>query len=214
VTAASPPCTDGRPVVEPTRPPRRRTIGTPEPTLTALVERAGTGDEDAWRSLVARLKGVVWKTLYGFDLDDVDRKEVFGTAFFRLYERLGTVRDPERLPGWVATTTRNEVYALLRARKRLVPTDEVPLAAVVAGDHAEGLLDDELHRAVAAAFTRLRPQDQALLRLLTAEPPLAYEDIARILSMPHGSIGPTRQRCLAQLRRSPELAAYLDGGTR
>ena len=33
----------------------------------------------------------------------------------------------------------------------------------------------------------------------------SYDDISSVLSMPVGSIGPTRARCLASLRSSPEL---------
>ena len=39
-----------------------------------------------------------------------------------------------------------------------------------------------------------------LLRLLMADPGAAYDEIAAALDMPVGSIGPTRGRCLAQLR--------------
>jgi len=46
----------------------------------------------------------------------------------------------------------------------------------------------------------LRPTDQALLRLLTADPQPAYEEISAALDMPIGSIGPTRQRALGRLR--------------
>jgi DNA-directed RNA polymerase specialized sigma24 family protein len=45
-----------------------------------------------------------------------------------------------------------------------------------------------------------------LLRLLAAPEPLTYEEIASALGMPIGAIGPTRARCLDQLRRTPELA--------
>ena len=30
-----------------------------------------------------------------------------------------------------------------------------------------------------------------------------------ILDMPHGSLGPTRRRCLEKLRSTPEVAAFL-----
>jgi DNA-directed RNA polymerase specialized sigma24 family protein len=40
-----------------------------------------------------------------------------------------------------------------------------------------------------------------LLRLLSADSPLSYKDISEALSMPIGSIGPTRARALDQLRR-------------
>jgi len=50
------------------------------------------------------------------------------------------------------------------------------------------------------SFERLRPSDQALLRLLTADPRPSYDEISAALDMPIGSIGPTRQRALARLR--------------
>jgi DNA-directed RNA polymerase specialized sigma24 family protein len=39
-----------------------------------------------------------------------------------------------------------------------------------------------------------------------ADPPPSYEDVAAALDMPIGSIGPTRARCLEQLKRRPEIA--------
>ena len=41
---------------------------------------------------------------------------------------------------------------------------------------------------------------QRLLRILMADPPPSYQDVAETLTMPVGSIGPTRARCLDRLR--------------
>jgi RNA polymerase sigma factor (sigma-70 family) len=181
--------------------------------LRDLMQRALAHDEAAWRQLVDTLKGVVWKVLYGYDLTDEDRNDVFASTFFRLYERLSTIREPEKLPGWVATTTRNEANSVYRRRSRTVPMAELPLRASDTTDHSERMVDDELRAALLAAFGRLAPDQQALMRLLSADPPLSYEEISRLLNLPHGSIGPTRQRCLQRLRNSPELAPYLSGGS-
>src|SRR4051812_44682093 len=80
-------------------------------TLTELVERARDGEEAAWRLLVARVKNLVWKTVNGFRLGRGDAEDAFAATFFRLAEHIDTIRDPERLPGWVATTARNESLA-------------------------------------------------------------------------------------------------------
>jgi hypothetical protein len=50
------------------------------------------------------------------------------------------------------------------------------------------------------AFGRMGQRCQQLLRLLMTEPAPAYDEIAAALDMPVGSIGPTRGRCLEQLR--------------
>ena len=51
------------------------------------------------------------------------------------------------------------------------------------------------------SYTRLSERCQGLLRLVVAEPGLSYANVARALGIPVGSIGPTRGRCLEQLRR-------------
>jgi RNA polymerase sigma factor (sigma-70 family) len=179
---------------------------------TALVARALDRDESAWRQLVDGLKGVAWKVLYGYDLSSEDRNDAFASTFFRVYERLDSLRDPQKLPGWVATIARNEANTVYRKRAKFVPMAELPLRGVLSEDHSEQLIDDELHVALLAAFRNLPPDMQTLLRLLSADPPLGYDEVGRVLNLPHGSIGPTRQRCLQRLRNSPELAPYLHGG--
>ena len=46
--------------------------------------------------------------------------------------------------------------------------------------------------------------------MLHSEPPLSYARISATLSMPVGSIGPQRARCLERLRRSSYLTAFSD----
>ena len=59
------------------------------------------------------------------------------------------------------------------------------------------------------AFGRLSERCQRLLRVLVVEPEdgaPSYDMAANVLGMPKGSLGPTRGRCLDQLRK------YLDDG--
>ena len=46
--------------------------------------------------------------------------------------------------------------------------------------------------------------------MLTADPPLPYAEISARLTMPVGSIGPTRSRCLDRMRRYPAIAALIN----
>jgi RNA polymerase sigma factor (sigma-70 family) len=183
-------------------------------SLRDLVARALDHDQDAWRSLVEQLKGIAWKVLYGFDMTEEDRKDAFASTFFRLYEHLGTIREVDKLPGWVATTSRNEAHTIFRRRKRAVPMDDLPLRDTPVVEDVDQLLADELSVALHGAFQRLSASAQALMRLLTTDPPLSYDEISSILDIPRGSIGPLRQRCLDRLRQSPELTPYLNGGRR
>ena len=62
-----------------------------------------------------------------------------------------------------------------------------------------GLLVDESNRALWAAYRELPERCRQLLRIAVYEP-RAYDEISELLGMPVGSIGPTRRRCLTQLR--------------
>jgi RNA polymerase sigma factor (sigma-70 family) len=182
---------------------------TPEQELEALVARALAGERAAWEGLVARLQRVVWRAIGRFDLSAEDRKDAFAATFFRLYERLDTVREPAKLPGWVATTARNEVHTLLRGRRDR-PMDAVDLPLPPHEEEPEReMVDDELRVALRAALAELSTACQDLLRLLSIDPPLSYADIGEVLGLPHGSIGPTRQRCLERLRAAPQLVPFV-----
>ena len=115
----------------------------------------------------------------------------------------------------MATTARNEVHTLLRARRRDVPIDlddeHLPAADAEPGGW---LLDGELHEALHGGLAASRAACRQLLHLLTIDPPLSYAEVGELLDLPHGSIGPTRQRCLDRLRADPRAPPLPRGGPR
>jgi RNA polymerase sigma factor (sigma-70 family) len=194
------------------RHPARGTPSLPSDRLADLVARAKEGETEAWNALVSRLAGVVWRVTADEGLSHEDRQDVFAATFFRLFEHLGNIREPMKLPGWLATTARNEVRQLMRSKWRLEPRDEVePAIEVSSADVDEDLLDSELRVALQGAFLRLGRPCRELLRLTTTVPPLSYDEISALTGIARGSLGPTRQRCLERLRRAPELRPFLDG---
>ncbi len=150
----------------------------------------------------------MWKTINSFGLRGADADDAYAATMFRLAEHLGRIRDPERLPGWVATTARNEALGLFRMRKRVVAVGAAPPERTVV-DEPDALERQELHEAVRRSFALMDERCQQLLRIVTADPPLSYEDVGELLGMPHGSIGPTRRRCLDALRAQAPLHDYL-----
>jgi hypothetical protein len=72
----------------------------------------------------------------------------------------------------------------------------------------ERMSADEL-AALRAAFDTLPPRCRQLLGMLMADPPHSYAEISAAVSIPIGSIGPQRHRCLERLRRT---MAALDRG--
>jgi RNA polymerase sigma factor (sigma-70 family) len=183
------------------------------PDFVELVKLARDGDAVAKHGLVDALERLVWHSVADFGMSREDRQDVFVGTFCRLFEQIerDKIREPERLPGWIATTARNEAKTMLRARGRLVPSDEMGEREDTDPPTDARLLGNELGAALQLAFQRLSSNCRDLLRLATAVPRLSYEEIGDRLDMPHGSIGPTRQRCLERLRNTPELRPFLEG---
>jgi DNA-directed RNA polymerase specialized sigma24 family protein len=79
-----------------------------------------------------------------------------------------------------------------------------------AGTIEQELLVAERHAALREAFQHLPSGGQNLIALLLQDPPVSYAEISAQLSIPIGSIGPSRRRYLDQLRRHPALTALID----
>jgi RNA polymerase sigma factor (sigma-70 family) len=181
------------------KPPRGRRSAE---QVAELVRAAAGGDRRAWDALVDEFGAMVWAIARSHRLSDADAADVFQSSWLRLLERLDNINDPTRVGAWLATTVRRECLRVLRTAQRHVLYGEEPEEeASPEMTAAEALLSAERDRALWRCFGRLRPSDQALLRLLLADPRPAYEDIATMLDMPIGSIGPTRARALERLRR-------------
>lgn len=168
-----------------------------------LVASARAGQSRAWEAIVDRFAGSVWAAARSHRLSDADAADVFQTTWLRLLEHLDTLRNPDAIGGWLATTARNECLRVLRQQQRVVPTEDERIPDdSVPGRLDARLLAQERDAALWHAFGRISTRCQALLRMLAAEPPPSYEEISGALAMPVGSIGPTRSRCLDKLRRA------------
>jgi RNA polymerase sigma factor (sigma-70 family) len=167
-----------------------------------LVQAARSGDAGAWRALVDRYSPMLWNIARGFRLDHATCADVVQTTWVALAENLHLVREPDAVGGWLASTARRACLREVCRRKRVDLwgefTDRDMVDPGPAPDECAATRDrdDRLRR----AFRRLPERDQRLLTLLWAAPPRPYAEIAEIMGLPIGSIGPTRARALARLR--------------
>lgn len=183
--------------------------------LADLLTRARDGDQQAWNDIVDRYAPLVWSICRRHQLSRADTDDVGQTVWLLLVEHLGNLRALAALPGWLATTTRRECLRILQCSRRY---EFVGSAADIEtpADQREPTIEQEilaaeLSAALRTALAGLPPRCQLLLGLLMSDPPPSYERISAAVSMPVGSIGPQRARCLARLRRSPALGAFGSG---
>ncbi len=175
-----------------------------------LVRRCQRGEAAAWSTLVERYQRLVYAVATRAGLDEHGAADVFQTVFSRLVEHLPRIRQADRLQAWIVTTAKRETLAQLRRMKRstsLTPLSDDDDAEEydVADDSpiAEAALDElqQLHL-LRLGLDRLdaRCRDLLLLVFRDDDDALPYDEVARRMGMPVGSIGPTRSRCLSKLR--------------
>lgn len=181
--------------------------------LPHLAEGAIAGHQDAWNALVERLERVVWKAVNMMTSDREVRDDAFAATWLRLAERLESIREPEKLPGWLTTTATNEVRQIVRQRGRqdVSLTESWGTTSGVGdlldtlidddGEHAAGMVADEKRREVRTAFRRLDENCREILTILVlADPPVPYDEASEQLGRPVGSLGPSRRRCLEKMK--------------
>lgn len=184
-----------------------------DPCVVDLVTRARNGDQQAWNALVERYAPLIWSICWQYRLDRADAEDVGQRIWLQLTSHLGAIRDPAALPGWLATTTRRECGRVASAARG--PHAAGQLLDESIADQQTGAADQELlaaerHAALREAFACLSPSHRQLMAILIKDPPVSYTEISARLGIPVGSIGPTRRRCLDQIRRHPAVADLIN----
>jgi RNA polymerase sigma factor (sigma-70 family) len=183
--------------------------------LAQLVGKAISGDQAAWNEIVERFATRVWAICRAYRLRQADSADVFQQTWLRVLQNLDSLREPDSLGAWIATTCRHEALAVIRRGKRAQPVGDprlLDLAAEPIEDPEPPTLVADRNAELWQAFHRLSERCQEVLRLLIVEVEdgrPSYEFAAAALGVPVGSLGPTRGRCLDRLRRY--LTEGIDG---
>jgi RNA polymerase sigma factor (sigma-70 family) len=180
--------------------------GATDDPVPGWVQAAAAGDAQAWDRLMDRYAGLVWSVCRAHRMSAEDAADVSQLTWLRLLENLDRIRDPRRLAGWLATTCRRECLAFLRRSRSSTPVEAEHIDQLLGGAAAadQSILMAEQAATLWQAFLRLSERCQRVLRALVADAedgPPSYRLVAAELQVPVGSLGPTRARCLDQLRK-------------
>jgi RNA polymerase sigma factor (sigma-70 family) len=180
--------------------------------LRTVVQAAGNGDERAWSELFTRFRPTVRAVARRYRLNAPAQDDVEQRTWLALVERIHDINEPAAIGGWLTTTARNLSVRELQSADREVLVDDIESHQWRAVHH-DGDDEVEAHElrsnAVRSAVQRVRGRQRNLLELLCSDPAPSYEDVSALLDMPVGSIGPTRARCIARLRRDPQVAELM-----
>ncbi|WP_433259987.1 RNA polymerase sigma factor [Actinosynnema sp. CS-041913] len=200
-----------------TRSDRHPTDGTPLDDyegLAVLFESARGGDRMALGRIAETLTPMLWQVARAQGLDRERSADAVQTAWLRLLGSLAEIHSPIALTGWLVTVTKRVSWAMrneLRTGELVgaVPDEQVVDPAPQPEEHA--VFADRRAR-LWDAVSRLSHRCRELLRVVAFVNRPEYAELSAALDMPKGSIGPTRGRCLAQLRK--QLLADEDGSWR
>ncbi len=178
--------------------------GVPPDAAAELLRRAGAGDPRAWEEILHRYSGVVLARVRTYRLQDADALDAVQMTWLRLAENTHRIHHPERLAGWLATTAGRECLHILNQAKRTpTPTDElIDRVTDPVTNPEQRVIDAETAQILRNLVAELSPRRRRLLQALVyTDHPQPYTELAASTGIPVGSIGPTRERALCQLRK-------------
>lgn len=192
----------------------------------SLIARGQQGDRTAFNALVEKYQGAAYALALRMLGDPDTASDVTQEAFFSAYRALGSFHGAS-FRAWLLRIVANGCYDVFRARGRQPVTS---LEALLEHDDAsssdaylpgamvdpswnpeEAALRSETIRAIEAALLQL-PPDQRLAVVLCDIQGMAYEEVARIMETPLGTVKSRIARARAQLRalltRQGELSSH------
>jgi RNA polymerase sigma factor (sigma-70 family) len=182
------------------------------PPDSDLIQRCRAGDENAWVQLTGRYADLVFAIARRRGLSATSAGDVVQEVFLALLGSIGRLRRTDRIVSWVIRTAEREswrqkrVMRQARLREEKAAQPERAPQRMPAGELAA--LEDE--QAVREAYGAIGERCRRLLdALFMTERKRPYAEIAEELGLRVGSIGPTRRRCLEELRHALEGAGFL-----
>lgn len=160
------------------------------------------GDSRAMDDLVRLMTPVLWHVVRAYGLERTLAEDVIQTTWMQLVRGQRSITEPRAVAAWLTTTARREAWRAGKAHGRMDTTETETLDTLLPEQESaeERAATGDENRRLWSAVQRLADRCQRLLRVIAFEDRPDYARLAADLGMPVGSIGPTRQRCLAKLR--------------
>jgi RNA polymerase sigma factor (sigma-70 family) len=162
-----------------------------------LIARAQRGDERAYRALLSRYERAVYNICYRMVRDKEEARDLAQEAFMKVFAILDRYNPSFAFSNWLLKITSNLCIDAMRKRRiETLPMDE-PIASdkgnlerqypsPQAGPE-KTLLDKERMKLLHCAIENL-PDHYRIMIVLRHQQDLSYEEIARILDLPLGTV--------------------------
>jgi RNA polymerase sigma-70 factor, ECF subfamily len=185
-----------------------------------VLSRCRTGDESAWRELVALYTRKVFGLAYRFTGRVDEAEDLTQEVFVKVYQTLGRYRESDGpFGGWLMAVARNHAIDQYRRRKqektRRSDDDTVLDRMAAPGEHPVAGLERQERAGIVHRGLRALPPDLRLPLVLCDLQGMPYDEIAAELQLPLGTVKSRINR--ARLELAKRLSAHrhaLCGGDR
>ena len=170
-----------------------------------LLERCRKGDDEAWRQLVDRYGQKIYSIAYHFTLKREDAEELSQEIFLKVFENLHRYDGGFPFAAWLVSISRNLCIDRYRRRKReksfrFVSDDAVLPLLKSDDDPAAEAIKKERAKLLFWALAEI-PEDLAEILVLRDLDGLTYEEIAKALDLPDGTVKSRLFRARAEVAR-------------
>jgi RNA polymerase sigma-70 factor (ECF subfamily) len=173
------------------------------------VRRIQRGETETFEILVRRHEKAIFNVVYRMLGDYDDAAETAQEVFLSAYRAIGQFRGDANFSTWLYRIALNHASTRRKStssrQRRLVPIDDTELVDDVELGPAETLEKKEIRQRVQRALKELQPED-AMVILLRDLQDIAYEDVARVLNIPIGTVKSRLHRARQALKA--RLTAY------
>lgn len=180
-------------------------------TENELIERVRRGNRDAFTDLMEKYQTQIFNIAYGMLSDYEDASDATQEVFIKVYKSITSFKGQSAFTTWIYAICRNVCNDILRKRRRhgmnisLYGDDEDDTAPIKnvksnALTPEESVEADERQKLVREAITSLKAEYREVI-VYSDMQGLSYEEIAKIMKCPVGTVRSRLNRARASLRK-------------
>ena len=184
-----------------------------------LIQNSLTGDENAFATLVKRYQkqvhALAWRKVGDFHIAE----EITQDTFLRVYQKLGTLKDPQRFAGWLYRIAARQC-SLFQRKKRLQtqPLEDTDGKDIEKMTYSQYIIEEQAQAATEARrdiaqrlLARLRESERTVVTLHYFGE-MTCEEISRFLGVSASTVKSRLRRARHRLKRSePMIREALEG---
>lgn len=168
-----------------------------------IIKRAIAGDKKALLFLLTHEKEKIYRTAYSYVRNEIDTLDVFQQTVLLAIESIHQLREPKYFTTWLIKICINVSLDVLQKQKKVISMDELKYQSlsfeIATSDEKLDLLD---------AIFQLDEKSKTVLILKYYED-LTYEQIAKLLEEPLGTVKSIGKRALEKIKKSLK-GVYID----